>query len=98
MKISKKLPKTSAPDPATFVSSFNKGLKEADEVIFISLSSGLSSTYQTAVLARDIVDNKNIHVFDSLTASLGTGIAAIEAAYMADIGFKAGAIMENYPR
>ena len=95
MKTCKKLPKTAAPDPATFVSCFNKGLREADEVIFISLSSGLSSTYQTALLARDLVGSEKIYVFDSLTASLGTGIAAINAAYMADQGFKAGAIIDK---
>lgn len=95
MKSSKTLPKTSAPDPLTFISCFENGLREAGELLFVSLSSGLSSTYQTALLASKIVGSKNIHIYDSLTASLGTGIAAIKAARMADQGLKAGVIVEQ---
>lgn len=94
MKSSKTLPKTSAPDPQTIISSFEKGLKEAGEVLFVSLSSGLSSTYQTALMASEMIGSKNIKVFDTLTASLGTGIAAIKAARMAAQGLKAGAVFE----
>ncbi|MBC7075141.1 MAG: DegV family protein [Syntrophomonadaceae bacterium] len=92
---SKILPKTSAPDPETFISCFKKGLKESGEVLFVSLSSGLSSTYQVALLARKILGSKKICVFDSLTASLGTGIAAIKAARMAASGLNVQAIFER---
>ncbi|NLB53529.1 MAG: DegV family protein [Syntrophomonadaceae bacterium] len=95
MKRSKTLPKTSAPDPQTFITSFEKGLKEAEEIIFVSLSSALSSTYQTALMASEMIGGKNIQVFDSLTASLGTGIAAIKATYMAAQGLTANAIVEH---
>ncbi len=92
---SKTLPKTSAPDPAAFVSCFEKGLREASEVLFVSLSSGLSSTYQTAVLASEMLGNENIRIFDTLTASLGTGIAAIKAARLAAQGLNVGAIVDQ---
>ncbi len=92
---SRALPKTSAPDPDTFISLFSKGLKESGEVLFVSLSSGLSSTYQTALLARKTLDSKKICVFDSLTASLGTGIAAIKAARMAASGLNVQAIFDR---
>jgi len=95
MRGSKNLPKTSAPDPAAFVSCFEKGLKEFGKVMFISISSGLSSTYQTALLASKMIDNENIRLFDSLTASLGTGIAAINAAEMAGQGFSIETIEEE---
>lgn len=95
MNSSKTLPKTSAPDPLSFISCFTDGLREAGELLYIGLSSGLSSTYQTALLASKIVGSKNIHIFDSLTASLGTGIAAIKAARMAAQGLKAGFIVEQ---
>ncbi len=86
MADSKKLPKTAAPDPATFLDYFERGLKECGEVLFISLSSGLSSTYHTAQLACSMLANQKIKVVDSLTASLGTGIMAINAAQMAAAG------------
>ena len=41
MAASKTLPKTSAPDPSTFIEHFEKGLREAGEVLSISLSSRL---------------------------------------------------------
>lgn len=95
MAKSKTLPKTSAPDPDTFISYFEKGLREAGQVLFVSLSSGLSSTYQTAILARKMLESNNICIFDSLTASLGTGIAAIKAARMADLGMNVHTIIEQ---
>ena len=48
MAASRFLPKTAAPDPSTFIEHFEKGLREAGEVLFVSLSSGLSSTYEIA--------------------------------------------------
>lgn len=95
MLSSKTLPKTSAPDPQTIISSYEKGLKEAGEVIFICISSALSSTFQTGQMARDMVDSNNVKVFDTLTASLGTGIAAVKAARMAARGLKADDIIKQ---
>lgn len=95
MAKSKTLPKTSAPDPETFIYSFARGLKECGQVLFVSLSSGLSSTYQTAVLASKMLGSNNICIFDSLTASLGTGIAAIKAARLAAMGLDVHTIAEK---
>lgn len=95
MAKSKNLPKTSAPDPDTFISYFKKGLTECGQVLFISLSSGLSSTFQTAKLASNLLGSNDICIFDSLTASLGTGIAAIKAARMAALGVNVYTIVEK---
>lgn len=76
------LPKTAAPDPATFIEHFKKGIEEAGQVLFVSLSSALSSTYQTAQMACNMLGDKRVRVFDTLTASLGTGIMAIRAVEM----------------
>ncbi len=95
MTRSRVLPKTSAPDPDTFVSGFEKGLRQCGEVLFISLSSGLSSTYQIALLAAKMLGSNNICIFDSLTASLGTGIAAIKAARMAAMGLNVHTIVDK---
>lgn len=86
MKLSRLLPKTSAPDPNTFIEYFERGLKDVGEVLFLSLSSGLSSTYQTAQLACNMLGSPKVIIFDTLTASLGTGIMAIKAARMAAQG------------
>jgi len=98
MKSSKKLPKTAAPDPLTFIEYFEKGLREAGEVLFISLASTLSSTYQTAQLASNMLGEKKVKIFDSLTASLGTGIMAIKAANMSNMGLSSDTIIERLTR
>ncbi len=61
--------KTSQPSPHDFLEVFDK--YENDEVIFISCSSKISGTYQSALLAKEQAKNKNIEVIDSLTTSLG---------------------------
>ncbi len=86
MAASHHLPKTAAPDPTTFVEHFEQGLREAGDVLFISLSSGLSGTFQIAQLAQKMLGNAKVRVFDSLSASLGTGIMAVRAAQMAAAG------------
>lgn len=68
---SQTLPKTASPDPATFVNHFKKGIEEAGEVLFVSLSSGLSSTYDTARVACEMLGDRRVQVYDTLTASLG---------------------------
>ena len=98
MKLSRILPKTSAPDPHTFMKYFEKGLRDAGEVLFVSLSSGLSSTYQTAQLACNMLGSEKVKVFDTLTASLGTGIVAIKAANMAAQGLSVDAVIERLTR
>ena len=82
----KELPKTAAPDPNTFMEVFRQALNEAGEVVCICISSGLSSTYQSAALARDMLETQKIRIVDSLSASLGEGVLAIRAAELARQG------------
>jgi len=91
----KTLPKTSTPDPAMMMDALAKGLTDYDQVLFISLSSALSCTFQTACLGCEMLESDRIRVFDSLTISLGTGIMVIKAAQMAEQGFNLDEIMEQ---
>lgn len=95
LMVSQKLPKTAAPDPNTFVRYFDDGVKEVGQVIFLSISSGLSSTYQIAKLACNLLDTTKVKVFDTLSASMGTGIMAIKAAQMAARGISLDLICQN---
>ena len=90
---SRVLSKTAAPDPQTFIEYFERGLRNVGSVVFVSLSSGLSSTYQTAQLACKMLGNEKVKVFDTLTASLGTGIMAIKANQFAKRGMALEQIM-----
>lgn len=95
MIAAKNLPKTSTPDPQTFIDFFEAGLKKKGQVLFVGLSSGLSATCQTAGVACRMLGSDKVRVFDTLTGSLGTGIFAIKAAEMVEAGLSLEAIMEK---
>lgn len=71
-------PKTSCPSPQNFMNSY----KGEESVFVVTLSSKLSGTYNSAVLARKMfleeVGEKFIHVFDSLSASVGETIISLK--------------------
>ncbi|MBQ4537559.1 MAG: DegV family protein [Lachnospiraceae bacterium] len=69
-------PKTSQPSPQAFVDYFEKIKADNDELIYICLSTGLSGTYQSALLAKDMVDYENIYIIDSCTATYAIKIMA----------------------
>lgn len=95
MAANRTLPKTSTPDPQTFIEYFQTGLEKKGQVLFISLSSGLSGTFQTAQLANNMLGNNKVRIFDTLTGSLGTGIMAIKAAQMAAAGLALDLVVEK---
>ena len=81
-KLSKadKLPTTSQASPAAFEKVFRKILDEGDEVLGIFIASELSGTYQSAVMAKDIIgDEDRIHLIDSKSACLGTFSLVLKA-------------------
>ena len=62
-------PKTSQPSPQQFLDIFEKVKAAGDELICVLLSSGLSGTFQSANLAKQMVDYDKIYLVDSLVAS-----------------------------
>ena len=62
-------PKTSQPTPQDFVDIFEEAEEKGDELICILLSSKLSGTFQSAMLAKNIVEYDKIHLVDSLGAT-----------------------------
>lgn len=65
------------------------GVEECGEVLVLAFSSALSSTYHNAVLAAEEITEKTgakIIVIDTLCASLGETLIAVEAAKMRAMG------------
>ncbi len=62
-------PTTSQPSPDQFLEIFEDAKEKGDDVICILLSSSLSGTCQSALLAKNIADYENIHIIDSLSAT-----------------------------
>jgi DegV family protein with EDD domain len=84
MALSRNLPKTSQPTPAAFSDIFTE-LSHSGPVLCITISSGLSGTYQSACLGKDL-SGADITVFDSLGGSLGHGLQVLKAAELAESG------------
>ena len=69
---------TSCANAQTFIDYFEKELKNGNDVLYIGFSSGLSQTFNNALLAKEELlkkyPNRKIECVDSLLASLGQGL------------------------
>lgn len=78
------LPTTSQVNPEQYEAMFEPILKEGKDIIHLTLSSGISGTYNSAVIARDEMleryPERRIQVIDSLCASMGFGLL-VDAAW-----------------
>ena len=81
LKLMKKSPnpvKTSCPSPGDFVKEYEK----YEDIFAVTISSKLSGTYNSAVLAKQMVEEENpdkfIHVFDSKSASVGETLVSLK--------------------
>lgn len=90
------LPTTSQATPACFEKVFREVAAAGDSAVVICLSSKLSGTYQSAVIAAE--DFEDIHVVDSLSVAIGTGVLAEFAVGCAEAGMSAAEIAETLTR
>jgi DegV family protein with EDD domain len=93
---SDRLPTTSQPSPADFLEAYKKLATEpGDEIISLHISSALSGTYQSAVLAKQLLEEQiPVHIVDTRYASFGHGVMVVTAARMAREGKSAEEILE----
>lgn len=87
-------PKTSQPSPQDFLNIFNEVKFNNDQLICITLSSALSGTYQSAMLAKNIVDYDDIYIVDSLSATYVIKMMVDRASELIDEGKKVKEIVE----
>lgn len=88
-------PKTSQPSPQDFIDIFEDVKAKGDEIICILLSSALSGTYQSATIAKDMVDYDGIYIIDSLAATIMIKIMTDYAAKLINEGLKASDIVKK---
>jgi DegV family protein with EDD domain len=74
------LPNTSQPSPGDFLTAYKQNSEPGDILFSIHLSSKLSGTYQSAVLAAKQLTDREVRVIDTRSASLGEAIPVIMAA------------------
>jgi DegV family protein with EDD domain len=79
------LPETSAPSPGAFAESFTQAADDGcTSVVCLTLSAGLSSTYQAACAGADEVRGRiEVRVVDTRTVTLGQALVVLEAARVA---------------
>ena len=91
----KEFPKTSQPSPDDFIKVFEKVKEDNDELIYFSLSSALSGTYQSAVIAKSIVEYDNIYIVDTKNASHMISFLVENARNLVAEGYAADDIAEK---
>ena len=88
----KVLPRTAAVSPQEFTDFFTPLVEAGYEVVFLSISSGLSGTYQNAVIAAQ--DLPGVYPVDSLQLTTGMGEMVLAACEMRDEGKDAASIAQ----
>ena len=88
------LPKTTQVNPQEYCEAFGPLLESGDEVVAVLLSSKLSGCYQSACIAKEMLEEagERLHLVDSLNATIGEGLLVREAVRMRDAGKSAAEI------
>ena len=64
--------------PNEFYELFKAGITSGDTIIYLGLSSGLSGTYNNAIVAKQMIEDEgisgSIYVIDVMAASIGLGL------------------------
>jgi DegV family protein with EDD domain len=89
------MPTTAAPSPGAFSEAYKSAFDGgASEIICLTVSAGVSATYQAAVSAKDLHPDKKITVVDTESISMGQGFMALEAAKLAREGKRTEEILK----
>ncbi|SHJ60340.1 EDD domain protein, DegV family [Anaerobranca californiensis DSM 14826] len=80
------MPRTSQPSPGDFHKVYTSLLSQGHSIISIHISDNLSGTYQSAVIAKNMLENADITIIDSKSASLGLGLIAYQGAKLIEQG------------
>ncbi|MFM2106480.1 MAG: hypothetical protein RL338_1512 [Chloroflexota bacterium] len=86
-------PTTAAASPGQFKEAFEACFAAgAEAVVAVDVTEGLSATIKSARIARDMMPEREIHIVDSTSVSMATGILAEIGAEMAAAGKPAAEI------
>lgn len=88
------MPKTSQVTYIQFEKIFKKYINEGMSILYISGSSKVTGTYQSAMITKNDLDG-DIHIFDSLNLSYGCGAQVVTACEMRDKGCSLDEILKK---
>ncbi|NUQ39515.1 MAG: DegV family protein [Caldilineales bacterium] len=87
----KHLPTTSQPTPQDFIDAIES--VDAAQIVVATVSSKMSGTHNSAVQAQSLLPDRNIHLYDTLSASMGGGWQIIVGAEAAAQGADAAGVL-----
>ena len=87
------LPKPAQASPQILLDLFEEAKESGNDAIYFTLSSALSGTYQSAVMAKNMTDSHFCHVVDTLNATGGQRMLLEYAAKLRDEGKSAAEII-----
>ena len=91
----KEFPKTSQPSPEDYIPYFEEAKANGDEILYLCVSTSLSGTYQSANIAKQMVEYDNIHIVDTRTVTHLIGMLARYAHQLRSEGLNAAQIAEK---
>ena len=80
------LPTTAQVTPNRFEDTFKKYLNAGYKIVTLTLSSEMSGTYQSACIAKNMLESDDIVVIDSRNVTSGLGVLALKACEFRDNG------------
>jgi len=88
-------PTTAASSPGDFKDAYEEAFADgADSIVSVHVAGTLSGTIKSAHIARDMLPDREIHVIDSLGASMAESILAMMGVELAAQGHSAAEIAE----
>ncbi len=88
------MPTSSQPSPGQFAEVYRELADQGHSILSVLITSKHSGTYQSAVLAKSMLPEADIEVFDTLSISIGTGYQVLAAARAAEEGKSMGEIVQ----
>ena len=89
---SEEFPMTAQPSPQDYLDIFEDAKEKGDSVVYLSLSSGLSGTFQSATLAKNMAEYDEIYLVDTLSATRAIRLMAEYACKLREEGNDAATI------
>jgi hypothetical protein len=89
---------TSQPSPGAFLEGFHEAAEDAEELVVVTLGSGLSGTYGSAEAATKLFPEARVHLMDSQGVTLLEGLLVLKAAELAETGLPPEAIVAELRR
>ncbi|WP_297519366.1 DegV family protein [uncultured Clostridium sp.] len=80
------LPTTAQITPLRFEECYSKYISEGYKIVAIHMSSKMSGTYQSALIAKNEFNEDDLVIIDALTITSGLGMLVLKAAKMAEEG------------